>query len=110
MSVLEIAQGPGYEAAEELDRRNQLKGYQMQRLNLPDHRVVGRDRDGKPVTCGEVEKVFNDAYLIDFVKGPGTFLQHTGTRQEDVLTIAFALFADVLQRKADAGKLTLVSA
>ncbi len=111
-SVLEIVQGAGFESKEELDRREQLKGYQFQYLtpSLPDHKVVGRDRDGKPVTVGEVEQIFNNAYLIDFVKGAGTFLSHTGPRQEDVLHIALELFADQLQRQADAGKLVLVKA
>ncbi len=99
--ALEIAQGPGFESKEELDRRNQLKGYQLQVLNpqRPDHQVVGRDRDGKPITVGEVEKVFNDAYLIDFVKGPGTFLRYTGARQEDVLNLALDLFSAQLERE-----------
>jgi hypothetical protein len=104
---IEISAGPRFESKEELDRREQLKGYKFQTLRpmQADHVVVGRDRDNKPVTVGEVEKVFNDAYLIDFVKGPGTFLKHTGPRQEDVLRIAVALFARQVETE---GRLELV--
>jgi hypothetical protein len=85
---------PKFESAEELDRRNQLRGYRMQYLPgmPPDHKVVGRDRDGRPITAGEVEKVFNECYLIDYVKGKGTFAEHTGPREEDVLALAMELF------------------
>lgn len=108
--ALDIATLPNYESKEELDRREQLKGYRFQFLRgMPlDHKVVGRDRNGRPVTVGEVEKVFNDAYLIDFVKGPGTFLRHTGPRQEDVLTLAIELFSEQVDREA--GTLVLVKA
>lgn len=83
--------------AEELDRQAQLKGYEFQRLpGFPaSHRVMGRDRAGKPITAGEVETVFNTCYLIDFVKGPGAFLSHTRAREEDVLKLAIRLFEQV---------------
>jgi len=98
-----------WETPEERDRRARLIGYEYKRLPeaIRARVVLGRDRNMKVIQVDEVEKVFNDCFLIDFVRGAGTYLRHTGQRQEDVLKLAFQLFG--AQAEENRAKLVEVS-
>ena len=94
-----------WETPEELDRRAKLVGYEFKRLpeGVRARIVLGRDRNMKIIKVDELEMVFNDCFLIDFVRGRGTYLRHTGPRQEDVLKLALQLFGE--QAKEEMAKI-----
>ena len=53
-----------------------------------EHRVIAELQDGTKIRAFEVEKVFNDALLIDSIEGPGAYRRQFGKPENAILTQA----------------------
>ncbi len=60
--------------------------------NPPDDKIIGKLKDGRDVTVGAVETVFNDREFIDSVHGKGSYEKVAIPVELEVLAIADKLF------------------